>query len=108
MATALTPLRLSTTVLTSLGSPSAGDTAGNTLVNSGGKSVLYVKNGSTSRTLGVTITRTVNGQTVTPHAFTVGANFEGFYQLGATGDYGSTITVTPSHAEVTLKLIELS
>jgi len=107
MATALTPVVLSTTALTAMGTPSAGDPTGNTLSNSGGKSALYVKNGATAGTLGVSISRTVNGQPVTAHSFTVAANFEGFYPLGNTADYGSTVTVTPSIAGITLKLIEL-
>lgn len=108
MATALTPTSLSTTALTALGSPAAGDVTGNTLPNSGGKSFLYIKNGSSSRTLTVAFTRTVNGQSVTSHVLTVSANFEGFYQLGSTADYGSTVTVTPNNAEVTLKLFQMS
>ena len=50
----------------------------------------------------------MNGQAVTSHSLTVGANFKGFYQLGSTADYGSTVTVTPNNAEVTLKLFQLS
>lgn len=108
MATALTATSLSTTGLTALGSPAAGDITGNTCPNSGGKSFLYIENGSTSRTLTVAFARTVNGQAITSHSLTVGANFKGFYQLGATSDYGSVVSVTPNNAEVLVKLFQLA
>ena len=108
MATALTPTSLSTTGLTALGTPPAGDVAGNPCPNSGGRSFLYIENGGTARQLVVAFGRTVNGQAITSHTFTVPANFKGFYQLGSVADYGSIVSVTPNNAEVLLKLFQLA
>lgn len=106
MATALTPTSLSRTALTPLGSPSAGDPTGNTFSN-GGSTFLYLANGSTERTLTVSFARGVDGVVPDPRSFTVAANFEGFLKIGSPADYGSVVTVTPSHAELTIKVLQL-
>lgn len=110
MATALTPTSLSPTALTAIGTPAAGDPTGNTIPNSGGKTLLYIENsGSTSRTFGVNVSRTVQGQAVTAFSFTVAAGpaTKYLYVLGPAGDFGQTVTVTPSHAEVLVKAFNL-
>lgn len=106
MATALTPISVKRSALTPLGSPAAGDPTGNTFQNSG-QTLLYLANGSTERTLGVSVARKVDGQSVTARSFTVASNFTGFLAIGSVADYGSTVTVTPSHAELTVKVIHL-
>ncbi len=110
MATALTPVSLSPTSLTAIGTPGAGDPTGNTIANSGGKTLLYIENGGTSaRTVGVTISRTVQGQPVTALSFNIAASAGAkyLYPLGPAGDFGQTVTVTPSHAEVLVKAFNL-
>jgi hypothetical protein len=108
MATALTPVSLSPTSLTAIGTPTAGDTTGNTIPNSGGKTVIYIENtGATPRTLGVSISRTVQGQAVSAFSFAVAANAKYLYVLGPAGDFGQTVTVTPSHADVAFKVANL-
>lgn len=106
MATALTATTLSHKTLTALGTPAACDVTGNTCPN-GGLSFLYVENGSTSRTLTVAFARGVDGTIPAALSFTVGASFKGFLPLGSPADYGSTVTVTGSNAEVLLKLFQL-
>lgn len=110
MATALTPVSLSPTTLTAIGTAPAGDPTGNTIPNSGGKTVLYVENsGSTARTFGVTISRTVQGQSVAAFSFNIaaGPGTKYLYPLGPAADFGQTVTVTPSHAEVLVKAFNL-
>lgn len=106
MATALTPTSLSRTALTALGSPTAADVTGNTFPN-GGTTFLYIKNGVTSRTLTVAFARGIDGTLPSPRSFTVGASFEGFLLIGSVSDYGSTVTVVGSHAEVTVKVFQI-
>lgn len=106
MATALTPISLDRTALVALGTPAAVDVTGNTFPN-GGNTFLYIENGSTSRTLTVAFARGVDGVIPNPRSFTVAANFKGFLKIGAVGDYGSTITVVGSNAEVLVKVFQL-
>lgn len=107
MATALTPVSLSHKTLSALGTPPAADVTGNTVPN-GGKTFLYVENsGVTSRTIDVAFGRTVDGQSVTARQFTVAGSFKGFLPIGPVADYGSTVTVTASHAEVLVKAFQL-
>lgn len=110
MATGLTPVSLSPTSLTAIGTAPAGDPTGNTIPNSGGKTVLYIEQGgSTARTVTVALARTVQGQAVASFVFnvaaTTGAKY--LYALGPAGDFGQTVTVTPSHAEVLVKVFNL-
>jgi hypothetical protein len=111
MATALSPVGVNHKALTAIGTPAAGDVTGNTVPNSGGKTLLYVENsGSTSRTLGVAFGRTVDDRTIAAWSFTVaaGPGTDYLYQLGPVSDYGSVVTVTPSHAEVLIKAFNLA
>lgn len=107
MATALTPTTLSHKTLTPIGTPAACDVAGNTCPN-GGRSFLYVENGSTIRTLTVAFARGVDGVIPAALSFSVAASFKGILPLGPISDYGSTVTVTGANAEVLLKLFQLS
>jgi hypothetical protein len=106
MATTLNATTLSRTALTALGSPSAGDVTGNVIPN-GGSTFLYIANGSSERTLTIAFGRTVDGQPVTSRVLTVAANFVGFYKIGPVSDYGANVTVTPSNADLTLKVFQL-
>lgn len=106
MATALTPVTISRTAATALGTPSAGDVAGNTFPN-GGSTVLYLECGATPRTITVSFARGVDGVVPDPREISLAANFKGFLRIGSVGDYGSVVTVTPSHAEVLIKVLQL-
>ena len=108
MATALNPVVIKHTELTALGTPAAGDTTGNTVPNSGSKTVLYVECGATPRTLTVNFARTVDGQPITAKVHNLAANFKGFLKLGPVRDYGQIVSVVPSHAEVLVKSFELA
>lgn len=108
MATALTPTVIKHTELTALGTPGAGDTTGNTVPNSGSKTMLWVECGSTPRTLTVNFARTVDGQSITAKVYNLTANFKGFLKMGPVGDYGAIVSVVPSHAEVLVKAFELA
>ncbi len=105
MATALTPLTLSHKALTPLGTPSASDLTGNTFPN-GGETIIYLANGSTERTLTVAFGRGVDGVLPAARSFTVAANFIGFLAVGSPSDYGSTVTVTGSNADLTMKILQ--
>jgi hypothetical protein len=106
MATALTPTSLDRTALVALGAPPAADVTGNTVPN-GGSTFLYIENGSTPRTITVAFARGVDGVVPDAREFNIGANFKGFLRIGSVGDYGSTVTVTASHAEVLVKAFQL-
>lgn len=106
MATALTPTSLNRKALVPLGTPAAADVAGNTLPN-GGSTFLYLENGSTGRTLQVQFGRGVDGVLPDPLSFNVTANFKGFLMIGSVSDYGSTVTVTGSNAEVLIKVFQV-
>lgn len=106
MATALTPVTLSRTAVTALGTPPAGDVTGNTFPN-GGSTVLYLECGATPRTITVSFARGVDGAIPDPREFSLSASFKGFLRIGSVADYGSTVTVTPSHAEVLVKVFQL-
>jgi hypothetical protein len=106
VATTLSATTLSRTALTALGTPSAGDVTGNVIPN-GGSTFLYIANGSTERTLTISFERTVDGQSVTSRVLTVAASFTGFYRIGSIADYGANVTVTPSNADLTLKVFQI-
>lgn len=109
MATALSTTVVGHKALTALGAPTAGDVTGNTITNSGGHTLLYIENtGATARTLGVSFGRTVDGQAVTAWSFAIAASTKYLLKLGSVADYGSTVTITPSHAEVAVKVFELT
>lgn len=108
MATALTTTVVGHKAPVPLGTPPAGDTTGNTIVNSGDKTFLFIRNGSSSRTLGVSFARTVDGKPVEAWSHTIAANGEYLLKLGPVADYGSVVTVTPSHADVLIKAFELA
>lgn len=108
MATALTPAKIAHTALTALGTPPAGDVTGNTISNSGSKTLVYIENGSTDRTIEVQFARKIDGQSVDPIELPVVANFKGFLKLGPVADYGSVVKLVPSNAELKLKAFELS
>lgn len=107
MATTLTLTQLKRDDLVALGSLSTGDTAGNVVPN-GGFSFVYVDNTiATAGTLTVAFARTVDGQAVTARVITVPASFKGFLRVGAVGDYGANVTVTPSATTINLKAFGL-
>lgn len=106
MATTLSVTTISRTALTAVGTPAAGDTAGNVVPN-GGSTILYIVNGASEGTLTVSFERTVDGQDVEDRVLTVPSNFEGFYRLGSVSDYGANVTVTPSATTVTLKAFQI-
>lgn len=106
MATALTPTTLSRTAATALGTPPAADVTGNTFSN-GGDTFLYLECGATPRTVEVAFARGVDGVLPDPRSISLAANFKGFLRIGSVADYGSTVTVTASHAEVLIKVFQL-
>lgn len=106
MATTLTPTSLPRNTATAIGTAPAGDVTGNVVPN-GGSTILYVECGTTPRTLAIAFARGVDGVLPQPRSISLAANFKGLIPLGAVGDYGANVTVTPSHVEVLIKAFQL-
>lgn len=111
--TALTPVTLvhtSATLLDASNWSAANAVDGNTIPNSGGSTLVGVNNsGASSRTVNVKVSRTVDGLELaaTARQFTLAAGDIRFFKLGPINDYGSTVLVTASHAEVKIRAYQL-
>ena len=107
--TALTPVALTHTSATLLDASnwSAGNAVdGNLIPNTDGRTVLGLNNsGASSRTVNVRITKTVDGLSLaaTARQYTLAAGEIRLVKLGPVSDYGSSVLVTPSHAEVKMR-----
>ncbi len=74
----------------------------------GGSSLLVMNNTDTvSRTVSVSISTTVDGQSVTARTFTVPASTVQYVKLGPVANYGSTTVVTANNALVKLAVYAL-
>jgi archaellum component FlaG (FlaF/FlaG flagellin family) len=88
----------------------AGDTVnGHTLPNDG-RVGLIVRNVSadTAFNLTISLTRTVDGQPVTPRVVTVPANTSKAFGPFAPGDYGSAVALDVDNASLTLLAVRVT
>lgn len=111
--TAITPTTLThtTAVLWDPSTWPAGNaTDGNTIPNSEGRTVLALNNsGVTTRVVNVQVTRTVDGLSLasTARQYSLTSGQVKIVKLGPIADYGSTVLVTPAHAEVKIAAFAL-
>lgn len=104
----VTQLTHTTSVVVDPSAWTAGNaTDGNTVANGGSTIVGMNNSGASSRTVSVAVSQTVDGQTVTPRQFTIAAGVVRYVKLGPVSVYGSTVLLTPSHAEVKLAAFAL-
>lgn len=87
--------------------PAGNAVDGNTVAN-GGYTLLGMNNsGASSRTVTVAVSQTVDDLPVTSRSHTIAAGAVRYVKLGPVSVYGSTVLVTPSHAEVKLAAFAL-
>lgn len=90
--------------------PAGNATDGNTIPNSEGRTMVALNNsGASSRTVNVRVSRQVDGLSLaaTARQHTLAAGEVKTFKLGPIADYGSTVLVTPSHAEVKIAAFQL-
>lgn len=90
--------------------PAGNAVDGNTVPNSEGRTLVGLNNsGASSRTVNVRVTKTVDGLSLaaTARQFTLATGEVRVVKLGPIADYGSTVLLTPSHAEVKLAAFSL-
>lgn len=84
-------------------------TNGNTIPNGGSTLLLLYNSGASARTVTVTVTTLVDGQTVTSLGpFNLAATTEYALMLGSPGIYGNPTTVTANNAEVKARILQVS
>lgn len=107
MALTDVPVTTFTRTGTVLPTATAGDVPnGHSMVNDGATGLIVTNTGSTvARTVTFTITRTVDGQAVSPRVESIPLSSAQAMGPFPVADYGTVLTFVVSHAELTLRAV---